>query len=79
MTPQEKLGHLIDEAWEQYIILHKAEIESGYDDAMDSMERTEAEGYAMGLEAAYVLVYDKAYESKVAKFDPYDYEESLNG
>lgn len=79
MTPQEKLGHLIDEAWEQYIILHKAEIESGYDDAMDSMERTEAEGYAMGLEAAYALVYDKAYESNVAKFDPYDYEESLNG
>jgi hypothetical protein len=79
MTPQEKLQHLIDEAWEQYIIIHKAEIESGYDDAMDGFERKEAEGYAMGLEAAYALVYNEAYESKVAEFDPYAYEEALHG
>lgn len=78
MTPKEKLQQLIDEAWEQYVIIHKAEIESGYDDAMDGFERKEAEGYAMGLEAAYALVYDEDYESKVEDFDPYAYEELVN-
>lgn len=79
MTPQEMLGQMIDKAWEEYVEIHKAEIESGYDDAMDGFERKEAEGYAMGLEAAYALIYNKAYESKVAEFDPYAYEEALNG
>ena len=78
MTPQEKLGHLIDEAWEQYVIIHKAEIESGYDDAMDGFERKEAEGYACGLEAAYLIVYDEVYEGKERDFDPYEFEESIN-
>ena len=77
MNVKEKLGLMIDEAWNEYITIHKAEIESGYDDAMDGFERKEAEGYAMGLEAAYALVFDEAYESKVGEFDPYEYEESL--
>ena len=68
---------MIDEAWAEYVDLHKAEIESGYDDAMDGFERKEAEGFAMGLEAAYSVFYDKDYESKVEQFDPYEYEESL--
>jgi hypothetical protein len=79
MTPQDKLKQMIDEAWEQYVIIHKAEIESGYDDAMDGFERKEAEGYAMGLEAAYQLVYDEIYEGKERDFDPYAFEESING
>lgn len=78
MTPKEKLQQMIDEAWEQYVIIHKAEIESGYDDAMDGFERKEAEGYAMGLEAAYHLIYDEVYESKTPDFDPYEYEDSIN-
>lgn len=78
MTTKEMLAKMIDEAWEQYVIIHKAEIESGYDDAMDGFERKEAEGYACGLEAAYQLIYDEVYESKVPDFDPYEYEESLN-
>jgi hypothetical protein len=79
MTAQELLEHKIDEAWEQYVIIHKAEIESGYDDAMDGFERKESEGYAMGLEAAYLIVYGKQYETKVPEFDPYDFEETVNG
>ncbi len=79
MTTKEMLAKMIDEAWEQYVIIHKAEIESGYDDAMDGFERKEAEGYACGLEAAYNLIYDEVYESKVPDFDPYEYEESING
>lgn len=78
MTTKEMLAKMIDEAWEQYVIIHKAEIESGYDDAMDGFERKEAEGYACGLEAAYNLIYDEVYQSKVPDFDPYEYEESIN-
>ena len=79
MTTKEMLAKMIDDAWEQYVIIHKAEIESGYDDAMDGFERKEAEGFALGLEAAYQIVYDEVYESKVPDFDPYAFEESLNG
>ena len=78
MKPQDKLKQMIDEAWEQYVIIHKAEIESGYDDAMDGFERKEAEGYACGLEAAYLIVYDEVYEGKERDFDPYEFEESIN-
>lgn len=79
MTPKEKLQEMIDKAWEEYVDLHKAEIESGYDDAMDGFERKEAEGFALGLESAYQIVYDEIYESKASDFDPYEYDESING
>lgn len=79
MTPKEMLQHQIDKAWAEYVELHKAEIESGYDDAMDGFERKEAEGYAMGLEAAYSLLFNEVYEGSGRDFDPYDYEESLHG
>jgi hypothetical protein len=75
MTPQELLKKQIDNAWEQYVILHKAEIDSGYDDAMDGFERKEAEGFALGLEAAYQIVYDEYYSTEI-DFDPYEYEDS---
>lgn len=76
MTTKEMLRTAIDKAWAEYVDIHKAEIESGYDDSMDGFERKEAEGYALGLEAAYVLVYDEHYTTDV-DFDPYEYEESL--
>jgi hypothetical protein len=77
MTPQEMLKQMIDKAWAEYVEIHKAEIESGYDDAMDGFERKEAEGYAMGLEAAYQVVFNEGYTTDI-EFDPYEYEESLN-
>jgi hypothetical protein len=76
MTPQEMLEQMIDKAWADYVDLHKAEIDSGYDDAMDGFERKEAEGFACGLEAAYSVIFNKEYESKVPEFDPYDYEDN---
>ena len=79
MSTKEMLQQMIDKAWDEYVIIHKAEIESGHDDAMDGFERKEAEGYAIGLEAAYQIVYDEVYEGKAREFDPYTYEESLNG
>lgn len=80
MTPQEMLKQTIDKAWEEYVELHKAEIESGYDDAMDGFERKEAEGYALGLEAAYALLFNEVYTSELAnEFDPYAYEDSIRG
>jgi hypothetical protein len=79
MDVRDKLKDLINQAWVDYVDLHKAEIESGYDDAMDGFERKEAEGYAMGLEAAYHLLYGETYTSELAnEFDPYEFEESLN-
>ena len=76
MNPQELLEQMIDKAWADYVDIHKAEIDSGYDDAMDGFERKEAEGFACGLEAAYSVVYNKVYESKIPEFDPYDYEDN---
>ena len=70
------LEQMIDKAWADYVDLHKAEIDSGYDDAMDGFERKEAEGFACGLEAAYSIIFNKEYESKVPEFDPYDYEDN---
>lgn len=78
MDIKKKLTAMIEAAWAEYIDLHKAEIESGYDDAMDGFDRKEAEGYALGLEAAYHLIYNEFYTSELAnEFDPYAYEESL--
>ena len=76
MTQKEMLKKMIDDSWNEYVALHKAEIESGYDDAMDGFERKEAEGFALGLEAAYAFIYDEHYTTQI-DFDPYDYEESL--
>jgi hypothetical protein len=76
MTTKKMLQDMIDKSWEEYIVLHKAEIDSGYDDAMDGFERKEAEGFALGLEAAYQLVFDEVYVSKIPEFDPYEYEDA---
>jgi hypothetical protein len=76
MTPQQMLEQMIDKAWTDYVDLHKSEIDSGYDDAMDGFERKEAEGFALGLEAAYFIVYEKEYNSNVPEFDPYEYEDN---
>ena len=78
MDKKAMLQAMIDTAWTNYNELHEAEAETGYDDAMDGFERKEAEGYALGLEAAYHLVYDEYYTSELAnEFDPYAFEESL--
>lgn len=78
MSTKEMLRQMIDKAWAEYVDLHKAEIDSGYDDAMDGFERKEAEGFACGLEAAYQLIYDEVYQGELRDFDPYEYEESLH-
>lgn len=79
MDTKKKLEDLIDKAWAEYVEIYKAEIESGYDDAMDGFERKEAEGFALGLEAAYHLIYNETYTSELAnEFDADGYEEFLN-
>jgi hypothetical protein len=40
----------------------KEEEDGGYSDAMLSMDRTRAEGYAEGLQAAYTLIYGGSNE-----------------
>lgn len=61
MTPQEMLEQMIDAAWQDFAEVSKEEEEGDYSDAMLSMERTEARGFAEGLATAYNLVYDKEY------------------
>lgn len=63
MTPQEMLEKMIDQAWAEFSEIATEEEEDDYSDAMLSMERTHAEGYAEGLQSAYSLIYDKEYIS----------------
>ncbi len=64
MTPQEMLEEMIDSAWHDFAEIAKEEEDDGYSDAMLSMDRTRAEGFAEGLAVAYHLVYDKEYTPK---------------
>ena len=64
MTSQEMLEQVIDSAWNDFSQIAKEEEEDDYSDAMLSMERTRAEGFAEGLATAYHLVYDKEYTPK---------------
>lgn len=61
MTPQQMLEQMIDSAWADFAEVAKEEEEGDYSDAMLSMDRTRAEGFAEGLATAYHLVYDKEY------------------
>jgi hypothetical protein len=64
MTPQKMLEEMIDSAWNDFAQIAKEEEEDDYSDAMLSMDRTRAEGFAEGLATAYHLVYDKEYTPK---------------
>jgi len=66
MNPQEMLEQMIDKATLDFLEVAKEEEDGDYSDAMLSMERTEANGYADGLTAAYHIIFDKDYVSRVA-------------
>lgn len=66
MTPQEMLEQMIDKATLDFLEIAKEEEDGDYGDAMLSMERTEANGFADGLSAAYQVIFDKEYVSRVA-------------
>jgi hypothetical protein len=61
MTPQEMLEQMIDKAWQEFSEIAQAEEEDDYSDAMVSMERTEANGFAEGLQTAYAIIFGKEY------------------
>ena len=69
MNPQEMLEHMIDKANIDFMEIAKEEEDGDYGDAMLSMERTQAEGFADGLSAAYYIIYDKEYISQVSLED----------
>jgi hypothetical protein len=54
----------IDEAWHIFNQIATEEEEDGYSDAMQSMERTEANGFAVGLERAYYILFNERYISE---------------
>ena len=62
MTVKDKLKQDIDKAWDEFNEIAQEEEEDDYSDAMVSMERTRAEGYAEGLQYAWELMYDEEYE-----------------
>ena len=66
MTPQEMLEQMIDKATLDFLEIAKEEEEGDYGDAMLSMERTEANGFADGLSAAYQVIFNREYVSNVA-------------
>ena len=66
MTPQEMLEQMIDKASLDFMEIAKEEEDGDYGDAMLSMERTEANGFADGLSAAYQVIFNKEYVSNVA-------------
>jgi hypothetical protein len=63
------LEHMIDKANIDFMEIAKEEEDGDYGDAMLSMERTQAEGFAEGLSAAYYIIYDKEYTSQVSLED----------
>jgi hypothetical protein len=65
MTPQQMLEQMIDKATLDFLEIAKEEEDDGYSDAMKSMERTEASGFAEGLSVAYHIIFDKEYISPV--------------
>ena len=65
MTPQEMLEQMIDKATLDFLEIAKEEEDNGYSDAMQSMERTEANGFVEGLSVAYHIIFDKEYISPV--------------
>ena len=68
-SKQERLKHMIDKAWNEFAEIAKEEEEDDYSDAMVSMERTEANGYAQGLSTAYHLIFDEVYEPEIGDND----------
>ena len=66
MTPQEMLEQMIDKATLDFMEIAKEEEDGDYSDAMLSMERTEASGFADGLSVAYHVIFDKEYVSNVS-------------
>jgi hypothetical protein len=67
MTPQEMLKQMIDKAWIEFNEIATEEEEDGYSDAMLSMERTRAEGYAEGLSSAYSIIFNADYLPQIGE------------
>jgi hypothetical protein len=51
----------INAAWLEFSEIAQEEEEGDYSDAMLSMDRTRAEGYAEGLQMAYYIFYGEKY------------------
>jgi hypothetical protein len=62
MTIKDKLKQDIHKAWDEFNEIAAEEEEDDYSDAMLSMDRTRAEGYAEGLQYAWEMMYDESYE-----------------
>jgi hypothetical protein len=68
-TLKQALQELIDRAWADFNEIAQEEEQDGFSDAMLSMERTEAMGYAQGLEVAFNLFFS---EPPAVNVPPYE-------
>lgn len=64
LSDQEYMKAVIRSAWEEFEKIATEEEEGGFDDAMLSMDRTRAEGYAEGLGMAYYIFYKEEYNAE---------------
>ena len=63
------LSKLLKQTLTGEVEIAKEEEDGDYGDAMLSMERTEANGFADGLSAAYQIIFNKEYASPVQLAD----------
>jgi hypothetical protein len=61
LDPKKIFQLQIDSAWREFNEIAQEEEEGDYSDAMLSMDRTRAEGYAEGLGMAYYIFYGEKY------------------
>jgi hypothetical protein len=56
-----ELETLIDKAWQEFSQIAEEEENEGYSDITLSVDRAEANGFAVGLESAYRILVGKTY------------------
>jgi len=65
LSPKDIMEAMIDSAQITFLEAEKLEESHDYEDAMESMERTEADGYVNGLQSAYKVYFGDFYDCKV--------------
>lgn len=69
LSHKEIMESMIDSAQLIFLEAEKIEADNDYEDALESMERCEADGYVNGLQSAYKVFFGDFYESDVTLSD----------
>ncbi len=63
-----ELETLIDKAWQEFSQIAEEEENEGYSDITLSVDRAEANGFAVGLETAYRILLGNSYITKTTVY-----------